>query len=77
MQEACHVITMCYCVVGKVEEMSEQLSAVRQELLTHKLITAEEIISYKQQVKALQKVFIHVITCTCELSHNSSSLEFD
>lgn len=42
----------------KVEEMSQELSSVRQELLTHKLTSAEEIISYKQQVKALQKNLI-------------------
>lgn len=42
--------------------MSQELSSVRQELLTHKLTSAEEVISYKQQVKALQKVVeIHAI----------------
>jgi len=37
--------------------MSEELSAARQELLSHKLTSSEEIISYKQQVKTLQKVW--------------------
>jgi len=40
----------------QLEEMSEELSAARQELLSHKLTSSEEIISYKQQVKTLQKV---------------------
>jgi len=57
--------------------MSQQLSAVRQELLSHKLTSAEEIISYKQQVKALQKVTVTKLQHDIKWGHNFSSLEFD
>ncbi|XP_065909526.1 uncharacterized protein [Dysidea avara] len=42
----------------QLEEIGEELSAARQELLSHKLTSSEEIISYKQQVKTLQKELI-------------------
>lgn len=67
----------CVYTLQQLEEMSQQLSAVRQELLSHKLTSAEEIISYKQQVKALQKVIVTKLYHDINDYTMLHSLEFD